>query len=59
MPRKINKALKPEEVELEFLRYFYVEVGNYLGPADDDIYSDIAEAFEEEHGVDLPAGYGG
>lgn len=37
---------KEEKEELEFLRYFYKEVEGALGPASDDIYFMIADAYK-------------
>lgn len=42
--------------ELSFLRFFYREVEGALGPASDDIYQMIKEAYEEA-GYNLPEGY--
>ena len=44
-------------VELAFLRYFYHNIGEYLGPADDDIYDSIKNAFEKKTGEKVPDSY--
>lgn len=45
-----------EQNELEFLRFFYEEVGSALGPADDDIYRSIIDQWAEE-GNKIPKKY--
>jgi hypothetical protein len=47
-----------EKLELEFLRYFYSEVDNALGPASDDVYYMIKEEYKNE-GNTIPEGYDG
>lgn len=42
--------------ELKFLRYFYEEASNYMGPADCEIYDEIARNYIGE-GNKLPDGY--
>ncbi len=42
--------------ELSFLRFFYREVEGALGPASDDIYQMIKDAYEEA-GYNLPENY--
>jgi len=42
--------------ELEFLRYFYDNAGEAMGPASDDCYYYIKEGYVENGGV-LPVGY--
>lgn len=48
-----------QELELEFLRFFYANVDNALGPASDDIYDYLKQDFLRENpGKRLPSGYG-
>lgn len=42
--------------ELRFLRFFYYEVNGALGPASDDIYEMIMDAWETVGNV-VPEGY--
>jgi len=49
--------LTEEELELEFLRFFYDAAGEAFGPADADIYYMIKEDFQVETGYALPEGY--
>lgn len=42
--------------ELMFLRFFYKEVNGALGPASNDIYQMIKDAWEDA-GFKLPNGY--
>ena len=42
-----------EQIELEYLQYFYSEVYYALGPAAGDVYRKLAERYEGE----LPEGY--
>ena len=37
---------KNEKEELEFLRWFYSAIGDYLGPADDDIYDSLLREYK-------------
>ena len=46
-----------EDLELDFLRYFYEQVGYALGPADDDIYNAIKEDYVKRTGNLLPKLY--
>lgn len=43
--------------ELNFLRFFYNEAQNGMGPASDDIYQMIKDAWTDAGNV-LPEGYG-
>lgn len=43
--------------ELNFLRYFYSQAENGMGPASDDIYQMIKDAWTDA-GNTLPEGYG-
>ena len=49
-------VLTDEQQELDFLRHFYGVVGDYLGPADSDVYEAIKQEYVDE-GNDLPEGY--
>lgn len=40
---EFNMEMEKLEIELEFLRYFYSEAGEYFGPADSEIYGCIRE----------------
>lgn len=44
-------------LELKFLRYFYNEASDYMGPSDGDIYHYITKHFYGDH-KKLPSGYG-
>lgn len=46
-----------EEIEMTFLRFFYNEAQNGMGPASDDIYQMIKDAWTDAGNV-LPEGYG-
>lgn len=46
-----------QELELEFLRFFYEAVDDALGPASDDIYCMLKQEWVEEHECRLPEGY--
>lgn len=48
---------KDEELELEFLRFFYEAAGPVFGPAEDDVYRGITEDFENETGREVPKAY--
>ena len=43
--------------ELTFLRWFYENVDDALGPASDDIYLILQEEFEKETGQKVPGDY--
>lgn len=44
-------------LELKFLRHFYNEASDYMGPSDGDIYHYITKRFYQDH-KKLPHGYG-
>jgi hypothetical protein len=50
-----QKILLMDE-ELKFLRYFYHVAGDFMGPADCEIYSDIRKDWLTQHGS-LPKAY--
>ncbi len=54
---EVEKLLMPEDTELEFLRYFYEKVPNYLGPADSEIMQSLKESFKKRTKKALPKGY--
>ena len=46
-------VLTDDQVELEYLRFFYEEVDSALGCASDDIYEMIKDSYDGE----IPEGY--
>jgi hypothetical protein len=42
----MNNEVEREIGELAFLRYFYSVAGDYMGPADADIYNTITENYD-------------
>lgn len=46
-----------EQLELEFLRYFYKRAREAMGPADDDIYDMIKMDYVHAEGGILPEDY--
>ncbi len=52
----LTKLEIAQERELEWLRFFYREVSDALGPADADIYQMIKEAYVDHGGI-LSPGY--
>jgi hypothetical protein len=49
----MRKKMNEDQLELEYLRYFYGEVDSALGPASDDVYDIIRDSYEGE----LPDSY--
>ena len=55
--REEEDKASAEKAELEYLRYFFLEVDEYLGPAGDDCYFCISEEYKHSTGKEIPEGY--
>lgn len=48
---------KPKGTELEFLRFFYNSVGEYLGGTKEDVFNIIKRTYKEIMKEELPEDY--
>ncbi len=46
-----------EATELEFLRWMFYRVWDFMGPSDGDIRMSLEEEFTEDTGKKVPEGY--